>query len=73
MLLSCKLAGVEVNCSDIFTRVPTDIGMCCALNVDDSLRDSEYQTLVKKMQGGKTTQEVKSQEGARNGLRLILD
>ena len=73
MLLSCELAGMEVNCSDIFTRVPTDIGMCCALNVDDSLRDSEYQTLVKEMQEGETTQKVKSQEGARNGLRLTLD
>ena len=28
MLLSCELAGKEVNCSDIFTRVPTDTGMC---------------------------------------------
>ena len=73
MLLSCELAKVEVNCSDIFTRVPTDIGMCCALNVDDSLRDSEYQTLVKEMQGEKTTLRVKSQEGSRNGLRLTLD
>ena len=73
MLLSCELASMEVNCSDIFTRVPTDIGMCCALNVDDSLRDSEYQTLVKEMQGDWATRRVKSKEGARNGLRLTLD
>ena len=73
MLLSCELAGVEVNCSDIFTRVPTDSGMCCALNVDDSLRESDYQELVTEMQGKKATQKVKSQEGARNGLRLTLD
>ena len=73
MLLSCELAGVDVNCSDIFTRVPTDSGMCCALNVDDSLRESDYQALVTEMQGKKVTQKVKSQEGARNGLRLTLD
>ena len=73
MLLSCELAGVEVNCSSIFTRVPTDTGMCCALNVDDSLRDSTYTMLVKEMQGIKTVQKVSSQEGASNGLRLIVD
>ena len=55
------------------TRVPTDIGMCCALNVDDSLKESEYQHLVKEMQGGTRAKKVKSQEGARNGLRLSLD
>ena len=73
MLLSCELAGLEVNCSDIFTRVPTDVGMCCALNVDDTLRASEYQNLVTQMQGGKGTEKVRSQEGARNGLRLTVD
>ena len=73
MLLSCELAGVEVNCSSIFTRVPTDTGMCCALNVDDSLRDSTYTMLVKEMQGDKIVQKVSSQEGASNGLRLIVD
>ena len=73
MMLSCELAGREVNCSDIFTRVPTDIGMCCALNVEDSLSASEYKTLVKEMQGDKQTRKVKSQEGRRNGLKLTLD
>ena len=58
MLLSCELAGKEVNCSDIFTRVPTDSGMCCALNVDDTLRASEYEKLVKEMQGEGTARKV---------------
>ena len=70
MLLSCELLGVKVNCSDIFTKVPTDVGMCCALNVEDSLEESEYKNLVKELQGDKTTQKVESQEGARNGQRL---
>ena len=39
MLLSCELAGKKIHCSDIFTRVPTDTGICCAHNVDDLLRD----------------------------------
>merc|ERR1711978_598819 len=47
--------------------------MCCALNVDDSLRESDYQRLVTEMQGNKGTQKVASQEGAKNGLRLTLD
>ena len=73
MLLSCELAGKEVNCSDIFTRVPTDNGMCCALNVDDSLRTSAYRDLVQEKQGNATTKKVKSQEGRRNGLKLTMD
>ena len=73
MMLLCQVARVEVNCSDIFTRVPTDSGMCCALNVEDSLRSSDYQSLVKEMQGDKKAQKVKSREGRSNGLRLTLD
>ena len=73
MLLSCELAGKMINCSDIFTRVPTDTGICCALNVDDLLRESEYQNLVKELQGNKTKRMLESQEGKRNGLRLFLD
>ena len=73
MLVSCQLAGVEVNCSDLFSRVPTDTGMCCALNVEDSLRDSEYQGLIKDMQGETKTTKVESKKGKRNGLRLTLD
>ena len=46
MLLSCVVAGVDVDCSDYFTRVPTDTDMCCALNVESSLRTSEYSDLV---------------------------
>ena len=74
MLLSCQLAGVEVNCSDLFTKVPTDTGMCCALNTLDPLKNSTYQRLVKELQDETTTKtRVKSEEGQRNGLRLTLD
>ena len=73
MLVSCELAGSEVNCSDLFTRVPTDIGMCCALNAEDSLQVSEYQKLVKEMQGKTKTKKINSEEGMENGLRLTLD
>ena len=73
MLVSCQLAGVEVNCSDLFSRVSTDTGFCCALNIQDLLRESEYQALIKEIQGETKTRKVDSQEGRRNGLRLTLD
>ena len=73
MLLSCKLSGSKVNCSDLFKRVPTNSGMCCALNIKDPLKDSEYQSLIKEMQGKSKTWEVKSEVGKENGLKLVLD
>ena len=56
MLLSCQLGGKDVNCSNLFTRVPTDTGMCCALNNVDALRDFEYKELVDKQQAKTVTQ-----------------
>ena len=75
LLLSCQLAESEVNCSDLFTKEPTDAGMCCALNSLDSLKYSTYQQMVKELQGDTTMKKtrVKSEEGRRNGLRLTLD
>ena len=74
MLLSCQLADTKVNCSELFRRVPTDIGMCCALNTVDSLRESEYHDLIKMLQGDANTDKlVQSKVGRRNGLRLTLD
>ena len=73
MLISCELAGLKVNCSELFKRVPTDSGICCALNVVDPLRVSEYQSLIKEMQVEKRTQKVKSRVGRDMGLKLVLD
>ena len=93
LLVNCQLAGqkvsfrgispsynlflIKVNCSDIFKRIPTDSGMCCALNPGEALRESKYRELVRDMQGeGNATgevEEVKSQVGKMNGLRLTLD
>ena len=73
MLLSCQLSGSKVNCSDFFKRVPTDIGMCCALNTMDSLRESEYHDLIRNLQDDHETMDVESKVGRRNGLRLSLD
>ena len=73
LLRSCELGGSKINCEEIFSRVPTDMGMCCAVNAEDTLRESTYKTLVKEMQGNVTKKEVKSKVGKKNGLSLTLD
>ena len=73
MLLSCEVAGSLVNCSDIFKRVPTDRGICCALNSDNSLKESEYLGLIKSLQGNTKSKRVRSKAGRNNGLTLTLD
>ena len=74
LLLSCHFAGSEVDCSELFTKVPTDSGMCCALNNIDALRNSSYKELVTKMQNETLSKKiVTSQVGEENGLRLTLD
>ena len=73
MVLSCQLGGKQINCSNLFSRVPTDTGMCCTLNNVHALKESEYKQLVNKLQGGSRRMSVKSQVGRQNGLRLTLD
>ena len=73
ILLSCELAGSKINCSDIFKKVPTDSGMCCAVNSLESLRLSGYKDLVEEMQEDKVTQTLKARPSRKKGLRLTLD
>ena len=46
----CRWEGKQVNCSEIFTPVITDSGVCCAFNLQDHLKESAYGSLVKEMQ-----------------------
>ena len=39
-----------MNCSEIFTPVITDTGVCCAFNGHVSFVESQYSELVKEMQ-----------------------
>ena len=73
MLVSCEVAGKKIDCSNLFTRVPTDSGMCCALNWQNTLRTSEYKTLVESMQSSTANRMMLSESGEKSGLRLILD
>ena len=49
MLRQCSWKGKEVNCSEIFTPVITDSGVCCAFNLRTDLKNSTYSQLVTQM------------------------
>ena len=81
MAKSCKVGGLEVHCGDYFSKVPTDLGMCCAINMEESLKESEYAQLVETMQktsensgsGNVEKKAVAAAEGINNGIRVVLD
>ena len=74
MLRQCSWQGKTVNCSDIFTPVVTDSGICCALNVMTTLKDSKYSQLVTEMKGQIRTMELlEAQPGIERGLQVIID
>ena len=73
MITDCEVAGQRVQCSKLFTRMPTDSGMCCTLNARESLRQSEYRTLVNEMQQTTASKKIKSKVGRQNGLKLKMD
>ena len=50
MLKQCWWQGRQVNCSQIFTPVVTDTGVCCAFNLHMKFKESEYSKLVMEMQ-----------------------
>ena len=76
MLSRCSWQGKDVNCSEIFIPVITDSGVCCAFNLQDNLRGSEFTRLVKSMQEQKIENEEKVRKvvsGAGRGLEVVLD
>ena len=76
MLKKCTWQGNLVNCSDIFTPVITDSGVCCAFNHRSNLKDSMYSQLVKEMQGPRDVDDMEVStvaSGIGRGLQVILD
>ena len=77
MLKECKVGNERMNCSDVFQKVPTDSGMCCALNVKNALKESIYTNLVADMQSrdnaGENMKILKAKPGKRNGIKLTVD
>ena len=50
ILKKCWWQGRQVQCSEIFTPVITDSGVCCAFNLETNFMESNYSKLVKEMQ-----------------------
>ena len=50
MLRQCWWRGEQINCSEIFTPVITDTGVCCAFNLRTDLKASIYSQLVQEIQ-----------------------
>ena len=74
MLRKCSWQGEVIDCSDIFTPVVTDSGICCALNVMSTLKESNYSQLVTKMQGQNMSKKLrKAEPGIEGGLQVIID
>ena len=73
----CEVAGVRLDCSTLFTKVPTDTGLCCALNSKVLLKDgSEFSRLVREMQkkdNPKISDRVAAGVGMKKGVKLLLD
>ena len=76
MLRRCSWLGNDVNCSDVFTPVVTDSGVCCAFNMQENLENSEYSRLVRAMRGQKSENNEKVRKGTSGvgrGLEVVLD
>ena len=74
MLRKCVWQGEVIDCSDIFTPVVTNSGICCALNVKSSLEESDYSRLVTEMQGQNMSKKLrKAEPGIEGGLQVIID
>jgi hypothetical protein len=81
LVKSCQLAGNDLDCSKLFTKIPTDLGMCCSLNYEEAIKQSAYADLVQEMQSSSefdikdvaNKTKVPAAVGIRNGLKLTLD
>jgi len=87
LLKYCEWQGQKVPCSAIFTKFPTDQGLCCAFNMeaaDATLNEVTYSKLISDLQKSdlKLALESKknfnrkiltSQSGIAKGLKVILD
>ena len=82
LIRSCEVAGERVNCSALFTKVPTDTGLCCALNSEFTLKKGlQFSELVRDMQNEdllvaaqvKEKLNITNGVGKNKGVRLQLD
>ena len=79
LIKSCQFEGNSLDCSKIFQKVPTDMGMCCAFNSQNARKDSKYSKLIEGMRKSSefSTEDKRintedlyvAQAGKSNGLR----
>ena len=70
-----------MDCAELFTKVPTDQGICCAFNTENAVKPSLYSTLVNEMQNSiryknetkEKRKKIAATYGKENGLRITLD
>ena len=76
LLKRCVLHGEEVNCTKLFKPVPTDLGICCAFNARNVLRDSEFSRLLQTKQSLDPAEEGEIhtvEVGQGMGLQVVVD
>ena len=76
LLRRCVLHGQEVNCTKLFKPVPTDLGICCAFNARNVLRDSEFSRLLQRKQSLDPAEEGEIhtvEVGQGMGLQVVVD
>ena len=52
MIKECWWKGKRLSCSSIFTKIPTDRGMCCSFNkqkAEEMFKESRYQHQLKRL------------------------
>ena len=82
VIRTCEVAGLKVNCSSLFTKVDTDSGLCCALNMETILKEGlEFSELASEMQeedkdastNNANKVHIMTGIGKKNGIKLLLD
>ncbi|XP_023321306.1 uncharacterized protein LOC111696020 [Eurytemora carolleeae] len=80
LIQNCQFGGKAMDCRKIFKPSPTDIGICCAFNSQETLRESNYTRMLnqlnyKDMEGFKDIQKdpLSIITGKGNGLSFMLD
>ena len=82
MTKSCSFGGHTIDCAKLFRKVPTDMGMCCALNNKNVFKESTYSKLIKELQASNKFSEgtvvlnenmFSAEAGRSNGLSFMLD
>ena len=80
LLQRCSWAGRTVTCNELFTPTVTDLGICCAFNARQTLKETncsvgagQFPCLVRELQGAGGRKIRTATVGADMGLQVVLD